>query len=61
MFHTLTYGKGLMGSHASQLTKTERWKTVHWVQNLIDQKKPATETKSIESSDSNKNTASKKS
>ena len=22
MFHTLTYGKGVMGSHASQLTKT---------------------------------------
>lgn len=42
MFHTLTFGKGLMGSHASQLTKTERWKAVHWVQNLIDQKKPNT-------------------
>jgi mono/diheme cytochrome c family protein len=38
MFHTLTFGKGMMGSHASQLTKTERWKVVHYVQSLIDKK-----------------------
>jgi len=61
MFHTLTYGKGLMGSHASQLTKTERWKTVLWVKNLIEQKKPATETKTAESADLKNNSASKKS
>lgn len=34
MFHTLTYGKGAMGSHASQLTKTERWKVVAYVKTL---------------------------
>jgi mono/diheme cytochrome c family protein len=34
MFHTLTYGKGAMGSHASQLTKTERWKVVAYVKEL---------------------------
>ena len=34
MFHTITYGKGLMGSHASQLTKEERWKVVHYIQEL---------------------------
>ena len=34
MFHTLNYGKGLMGSHASQLSKEERWKCVMWVQEL---------------------------
>jgi mono/diheme cytochrome c family protein len=34
MFHTITYGKGLMGSHASQLTKTQRWKIIHHVQQL---------------------------
>jgi mono/diheme cytochrome c family protein len=34
MFHTVTYGKGLMGSHASQLNKTERWKIIHYVQKL---------------------------
>ena len=61
MFHTLTYGKGLMGSHASQLTKTERWKTVLWVNNLIEQKKPAADPKTAENADLNKNSASKKS
>ncbi len=34
MFHTLTYGKGNMGSHASQLTKLERWKVVAYVKTL---------------------------
>jgi mono/diheme cytochrome c family protein len=34
MFHTLTYGKGAMGSHASQLTKEERWKVVAYVNTL---------------------------
>ncbi|MBL4593682.1 MAG: cytochrome c [Flavobacteriales bacterium] len=31
MFHTITYGKGLMGSHASQLRQDERWKLVHYI------------------------------
>ena len=31
MFHSITYGKGLMGSHASQLNKEERWKLVHFI------------------------------
>ena len=34
IFHSITYGKGLMGSHASQLTQEERWKLVHYVQKL---------------------------
>jgi len=34
IFFSLTYGKGLMGSHASQLTKEERWKIVYHVQKL---------------------------
>lgn len=34
MFHTLTYGKGAMGSHASQLTKIERWKVIAYVMEL---------------------------
>jgi len=33
-FHTITYGKGMMGPHASQLTQEERWKIVHYVQKL---------------------------
>jgi mono/diheme cytochrome c family protein len=34
MFHTLTYGKGNMGSHASQLTKEERWKVIWYVESM---------------------------
>lgn len=34
IFYSMTYGKGLMGSHASQLTKEERWKVVYYVQKL---------------------------
>ena len=34
IFHSITYGKGLMGSHASQLTKEERWKITMYVQKL---------------------------
>lgn len=34
MFHTLTYGKGLMGSHASQLNQKERWQIIQFVQSL---------------------------
>lgn len=31
MFHSITYGKGLMGPHASQLNKEERWKLIHFI------------------------------
>jgi mono/diheme cytochrome c family protein len=34
MFHVVTYGKGLMGSHASQVTKWDRWKIIHYVEQL---------------------------
>lgn len=34
MFHTLTYGKGVMGSHASQLSKKERWQIIMHVKTL---------------------------
>jgi len=34
IFHSITYGKGLMGSHASQISKSDRWKIVHYVQSL---------------------------
>lgn len=42
MFHSITYGKGLMGPHAPLLTKEERWKIVYYVQKL--QGKGATDT-----------------
>jgi len=34
MYHTLEYGKNMMGSHASQLTATQRWKVILYVQTL---------------------------
>lgn len=34
MFHTITYGRNLMGSHASQLNVEERWKVIRYVQTL---------------------------
>jgi hypothetical protein len=34
MFHSLHYGKNLMPSHATQLTKEERWKIVLHIQEL---------------------------
>jgi len=34
IFHSIHYGKGLMGSHASQISKIDRWKIVHYVQKL---------------------------
>lgn len=34
IFHSIHYGKGLMGSHASQLSKKERWQIIQYVQVL---------------------------
>lgn len=34
IFHSITYGKGLMGSHASQINKVDRWKITMYVQTL---------------------------
>ena len=41
IFHSITYGKGLMGNHASILTTEERWKLVHYVQKLQGPKESA--------------------
>lgn len=34
MFHAIHYGKNLMPSHASQLSKEERWKIIRYIQKL---------------------------
>ncbi len=34
IYHVIMYGKNLMGSHASQLTRTERWQVVMYVEKL---------------------------
>ena len=38
IYHTVFYGYNAMGSHASQLTPTERWKVILYVQQLQKQK-----------------------
>ncbi len=34
MFHSITYGKGLMGSYASQLTRAQRWMVIKYIRTL---------------------------
>lgn len=41
IFHSITWGKGMMGPHQYQLTKIERWKLVHYVQSLQKGAAPA--------------------
>ena len=47
MFHTITYGKGLMGSHASQLNKEERWKLVHYIRTKFMEKGPVMDSTTV--------------
>lgn len=39
MYHSITYGKGVMGSYASQITKAQRWMIIKYIRTL--QTKPA--------------------
>ena len=48
MFHTITYGKGLMGAHASQLTQEERWKLVHYMRVQFMEKLPIMDSTAVE-------------
>ena len=34
IYHVITYGRNLMGSHSSQLTPEQRWKVTHYVKKL---------------------------
>ena len=38
IFHVITYGAGLMGSHASQVSPEDRWKIAHYVKNTLQKK-----------------------
>jgi mono/diheme cytochrome c family protein len=44
MFYSVTYGKGQMGSYASQLSSTQRWMVVQYVKNQQGGNKPAADT-----------------
>lgn len=41
MFHAITYGKGFMGSYASQLTREQRWMVVSYVKSVQGGAAPA--------------------
>lgn len=43
MFHTITYGKNMMGSHASQLSKKDRWTVIQYVKYLQNGEKMTAE------------------
>ncbi|MCH8331368.1 MAG: c-type cytochrome, partial [Bacteroidetes bacterium] len=34
MFHSISFGKNMMGSYASQLNSTERWSVIHYIRTL---------------------------
>ncbi len=55
MYHTITYGKNMMGSHASQVTPTQRWKIIMYIKTLQN---PAGQTASATPADSTKNAGS---
>jgi hypothetical protein len=31
MFYSIEYGKGMMGSYASQLSSKQRWSIIHYI------------------------------
>jgi mono/diheme cytochrome c family protein len=45
MFHSINYGKNLMGGYASQLNRKQRWMIVQYIRTM--QPKPSTEIKAI--------------
>lgn len=47
IFHSITYGKNLMGAHASILTQEERWKLVYYVQKLQGPKTTVTDSTKV--------------
>jgi mono/diheme cytochrome c family protein len=34
MFHSITYGKGVMGSYASQVSRAQRWMIIKYIRTL---------------------------
>jgi mono/diheme cytochrome c family protein len=40
MFHSITYGKNLMGAYASQVNVKQRWMIVHYIRSKQNEDKP---------------------
>ena len=58
IFHTITYGINLMGSHASQILPEERWKIVMYIHQLQKGEQAADST-AVTTPEANKVTAAK--
>lgn len=41
MFYSITYGKNLMGSYASQLSREQRWQVIHYIRSKQNKNIPA--------------------
>jgi mono/diheme cytochrome c family protein len=53
IFHSITWGKGMMGPHQYQISKLDRWKLVHYVQSLQKiESAPAADAKPAAATDS---------
>ncbi len=57
MFYVMTYGKNLMGSYASQLTRQQRWEIIHYIRSK--QKKTATTTAAVSAAPAKDSSAAK--
>lgn len=57
MFHSITYGKGVMGAHKSLLSKEERWKVVAYIKTLQGKAAPETSAETEDSGEETQETA----
>lgn len=48
IFHSITYGKGLMGAHKGQISQEDRWKLVFYVQSLQGKEKAEKKVEEVE-------------
>ena len=58
MYHSIYYGKNMMGSHASQINYAERWEVIAYVQKLRSEGLGISSDSSAVKTDSNSTTAS---
>ena len=54
MFYSVTYGKGAMGSYASQLNSTQRWMVIHYIKAKQAEKKGGAKAPATAPADSTK-------
>jgi hypothetical protein len=49
MFYSVTYGKNLMGSYASQLSRKQRWMVIRYIKGQQQKAKAAAATTAVAS------------